>query len=66
MLRLNTNINKYKIIYKSSQIPQLLQCSVISSFFMDEIFIISGFVAFGMLIWLLIRAEIQARKNLKK
>lgn len=32
---------------------------------MDEIFIISGFVAFGMLIWLLIRAEIQARKNLK-
>jgi hypothetical protein len=33
---------------------------------MDEIFIISGFVAFGMVIWLLIRAEIEARKNLKK
>lgn len=33
---------------------------------MDEIFIISGFVAFGMVIRLLIRAEIEARKNLKK
>ena len=32
---------------------------------MDEIFIISGFVAFVMVIWLLIRVEIQARKNLK-
>ena len=32
----------------------------------DKIFIISGFVAFGMVIWLLIRAEIEARKNLKK
>lgn len=27
--RLNTNLTKYKIIYKSSQIPQLLQCIVI-------------------------------------
>jgi len=27
--RLNTNLNKYKIIYQSSQIPQLLQCIVI-------------------------------------
>ena len=33
---------------------------------MDEIFIISGFVAFGMVIWVSIRADIQARKNLKK
>jgi hypothetical protein len=33
---------------------------------MDEIFILSGFVAFGLVIWLLIRAEIEARKNLKK
>ena len=41
----------------------LVKTAVISSFFMDEIFIISGFVAFVMVIWLLIRAEIEARKN---
>ena len=31
----------------------------------DKIFILSGFVAFGVVMWLLIRAENEARKNLK-
>ncbi len=57
---------KNKTVLKFCPKQPLSKTAVISSFFMDEIFIISGFVAFGMLIWLLIRAEIQARKNLKK
>ena len=58
--------NKYKPNIELSLKPQQSKTDVISSFYMDEIFIISGFVAFGMVIWLLIRAEIEARKNLKK